>query len=61
MYVYKHNGMLVRREVAESSKCINMTLLFCHGERERERERSTNGSVPGLLKHYPIQIPVTLN
>ena len=55
--------MLVRREVAESSKCINMTLLFCHGEREREseRERSTNGSVPGLLKHYPIQIPVTLN
>ena len=31
--------MLVRREVAESSKCINMTLLFCHGERERERER----------------------
>ena len=55
--------MLVRREVAESSKCINMTLLFCHGEREREseRERSTNGSVPGLLKHYPMQIPVTLN
>ena len=51
--------MLVRRQVAESSKCINMTLLFCHGE--RERERSTNGSVPGLLKHYPIQIPVTLN
>lgn len=49
--------MLVSREVAESSKCINMTLLFCHGE----RERSTNGSVPGLLKHYPIQIPVTLN
>ena len=31
--------MLVSREVAESSKCINMTLLFCHGERERERAR----------------------